>query len=168
MEFSQSIESIFRTKNGFALFGLCLITLEFLTAIVFFICPCMLGETSCNVQYFKETYSLFAIFFTSVIVGPLLETFFFQFVILKPYIFYFKERTINTDLILISISASVFGIGHYYNILTIIHAFFSGLVLGSIYLFQQEKRNKPFFFTFLLHSLFNLIAFIIDDVMHWA
>jgi membrane protease YdiL (CAAX protease family) len=104
----------------------------------------------------------------SVVVAPLIETFLMQYAIMEFIIYSIKKRNITTDLLALLTSAAIFGAAHNYNPLTIVHAFLFGLIFGSIYLYQKEKGNNPFFFTFLLHALSNLIAFIIDDVMHWV
>lgn len=166
MEFTNLIERTFKTNNKYALFFISLLIAEALTTIEYFICPCLLGQEACDVKYFEEKEILFTIFMVAVIVAPLIETFLLQYAIIEIGKYFFKQNQLKTDLLFLFISASLFGIGHNYNILTIVHAFFFGLIFASVYIYQREKKNRPFFFTFLLHALSNFIAFIVDDAFH--
>jgi hypothetical protein len=96
-------------------------------------------------EFNTANFSLLEIFFTTVLIGPILETFIFQFLIIE---ILFKLNIKNNYLIYI---------------LLII---FPGILYSTYYLFLKiENQKTPFLNIFLLHSLSNFVSFILDDVL---
>ena len=104
------------------------------------------------------TYS----FFLSVIIGPLVETIIYQYIIFKLTFYFFNKNTINI-ISAILISALAFSLSHNFNYFAILNSFFGGIILGYAYFFNYNRHFPPFWYVFLLHSLHNLYAFIINN-----
>ena len=105
--------------------------------------------------------SLHEAFILSVLIGPLLETFLFQYLIIE-ILYKFK---INNNLI-IWLSAILFALTHNYNLIYLLAAILPGLLYASYYLYLKKEKKKNIFFTiYLLHALSNLVVFILDDVL---
>ena len=95
-------------------------------------------------------------FLLIVIIGPLIETFIFQFL---PYVILKHFRIKNLFLRLV-LPALFFGLSHYYSLYYIFIAIFMGLILNYFYLFSIASRHNPIVWVFILHSVYNLIGFL--------
>ena len=80
-----------------------------------FLCYIIDRNDLCNVQYFPENSSLRSIFISSVIVGPFLETLFYQFAIIEIGFKYFGKNQNIVPMTMFG-SSFVFGIVHSYNV----------------------------------------------------
>lgn len=103
--------------------------------------------------------SMVMLFFSTVILTPLIETFLNQFL---PYhllkkIKYLSER----NYLILLISALFFGILHMYSLFYIIFGFLLGIVFMYGYMVRIKSDNKTFYLIAVTHSLFNLGVFII-------
>lgn len=105
--------------------------------------------------------SAFEMFFLSVLIGPFLETLFYQ------TLFF---RILNNDFLkknkirIILLSAFVFGISHFFSFFYMLYAFCGGLLLSWFYYIVLKNSNdhqKATFLTFLFHSIRNFIVFVI-------
>ena len=113
-------------------------------------------------ESFEKNTTLVEIFILSVIAGPLLETFLFQYLIIE---ILYKFKKINVRGILI-ISALAFSLIHNYNFIYILVTFVSGLIYASYYLYLKIKKKKfPFLYVLALHSLYNFSVFILVDIL---
>lgn len=113
-------------------------------------------------EVFEESTSLTEIFLLSVVFGPLIETFLFQYLIIE-ILYGLKRLKINT---IILISALTFSSIHYYNFLYVLVTFLSGIIYASYYLYiKEEKKKHPFLTIWMLHLLYNFSVFILDDVL---
>lgn len=133
--------------------------------LISFICPCILGEVNCDLKYLENTNGLFIFFFVGSIFSPLIETVIFQLIPVSIYDRYVNNKTSGKRLIVIIASAGIFGLTHHYNLLTIIDAAIAGIIFTTIFFYFKERGKSGFFFTFLIHSLFNTYAFILDDLL---
>lgn len=141
-----------------------LVFLIFIAHISDWLCPFVLSY-GCDVQYFDPNYSLGKVFFISVLAGPLLETVLFQLLPFKAYN-HFITKNNTTKVVFIISSGLFFGLIHNYNVITIIDGFLSGVVLIFVFLkCYSHNKKAAFWLTFTVHSLYNLYAFIIDDVL---
>lgn len=112
-------------------------------------------------EFNTANFSLLEIFFVTVLIGPVLETFIFQFLIIE---ILFKLNIKNNLIILISTLA--FSLSHNYNLIYILLIIFPGILYSTYYLFLKiENQKTPFLNIFLLHSLSNFVSFILDDVL---
>ncbi len=118
-----------------------------------------LGEKA-DVEYFEKNTSLATIFFISVIIGPLLETFIFQWLIYN--IFSWIKK--NKKFYIYTISSILFGVVHDYNIFTVIDALFAGLIFIHFFHINNKNPAKGFMQVFFLHASFNFYAFCFDDL----
>jgi membrane protease YdiL (CAAX protease family) len=105
---------------------------------------------------FPDLGNDYVAFVTIVLIGPLIETFLFQYI-------FFKNLDGNlghTKIVLLS--ALIFSLFHLYNLSSFLYAFFSGSLLSISY--ACRIRSSPFACTFLIHAFYNLAAFVVN---HW-
>ena len=103
----------------------------------------------------------------TVIIGPILETLFFQTAFFKG-LSHFKFFKDNTFLIIL-LSAIFFASVHYYSIAYIIFAFYGGIILALCYstiLKESNNHKMASMITVIIHSLRNFIIFLIVNVFH--
>lgn len=104
--------------------------------------------------------NLFLKFIVNVFVAPFIETLLFS---LLPFsIFNLKIK--NLLLMILALSL-VFACIHTYSIYYMIFALISGFLLNTFFIiiYVQHGINKAFIFTFAYHSLYNFIAFNINN-----
>ena len=112
---------------------------------------------------FLEGLSLAEIFTLTVIIGPLIETFIFQYLIIE-FLIIFKKIKVN---IIILVSSLAFGCSHYYNFIYVLVMCVGGFIFASYYLYLKIKEIRfPFLYIFSLHALWNFMAFILNDVLN--
>ena len=101
-------------------------------------------------------------FIVTVIIAPLIETLINQYAIIK----ILRKLNIleNRNLIIILISAILFGLGHTYNLQYVIHTFFIGILLAYSFVIYEKKESSPFWTVCAIHSLRNLTIFIIIQI----
>lgn len=149
-------------SNGFvALFGFLIIldnTYNFLTSYLI----SLYDEILLDIDPYFEGFSLMEIFFLTVIIAPLLETFVFQYLIVE--ILY--KLNIN-DEIIIWVATLAFSLSHYYNFIYILAILFPGFLFSSFYLYLKKRKYKfPFLAVTVLHAISNFIVFIINDILN--
>jgi hypothetical protein len=118
-----------------------------------------LGEKA-DIEYFEKNTSLVTIFFMSVFIGPLLETFVFQWLIYS----IFSWIKTNRQFYIYTISSILFGLVHNYNIFTVIDALFAGLIFIHFFHINYKNSAHSFIQVFVLHASFNFYAFCFDDL----
>jgi uncharacterized protein len=96
-------------------------------------------------------------FVSSVILAPILETFLFQSL---PYKFFKKIKNGGNETALLLISASLFGLYHFYSLFYMLYTFLMGLALMYGYLKRVESDKCAFWLIVISHSIFNLGIFI--------
>jgi membrane protease YdiL (CAAX protease family) len=94
-------------------------------------------------------------FITIVLLGPLVETYFCQYLFFK-----YLLRHLSGGVIIL-LSAIVFALLHAYNSVYVLYAFFSGLLLSLSYYYRLNSH--PFVFAFLIHSVYNLLTFLLNN-----
>ena len=96
---------------------------------------------------------------SSLLLAPFLETLLFQTLILAICIKGFSKKK-HKYYIAIFISSLCFGLAHIaYGILYSLSGFLTGLFLAYSYIVYNNKNDKPFLTTTLIHSALNMIAF---------
>ena len=104
------------------------------------------------------------VLYTTVIFAPLLETFVFQFSIIKGFRL-ISKRTWVMIFLAIPISAVLFSFAHDYSIYYQVAAFFVGLIFASAFLVGIYRKDWPaFFLVFMIHSCWNLFAFVMEEL----
>jgi membrane protease YdiL (CAAX protease family) len=93
-----------------------------------------------------------------IIVAPLLETFFFQSL---PYYFlsmfsFFKERKI----LIVFISAMIFGLCHHKSLINVIVTFLCGAMLSTVFILRE--KNKGFLIVYVTHTIWNTFVTLIE------
>jgi uncharacterized protein len=98
-----------------------------------------------------------------VIIGiiiPILETFsIFTLIhsIIKKSKKYYKYFVL--------IASTVFGLGHYYSFQYIVWAFIMGFFMAIQYRLAYRKREKPIVQVIIVHSIHNIIAVVLRELM---
>lgn len=112
-------------------------------------------------------WSLSTIFLMTVILAPLLETAIYQtffFVGLMNSRFFNKHR-----ILIVFITAILFGLSHYYTLQYVFFAMYGGFVLSYAYIkilyMSNDNHTYATFTVVVIHCLRNLIAFLLDDVI---
>ena len=108
-----------------------------------------------STQPFNNTNAITK-FISVCFLAPLLETFFFQYLLIDGL----KWKVSKNYLIVIS--ACLFGLSHFYSIPYMIKTFIIGLVFGVCYLNWLKEKPNSFMVTASVHSLYNLIVFVVD------
>lgn len=102
------------------------------------------------------------IFILSVIIGPPIETFIFQYLVFKiPYSIKCVKVNKITISILSLVSAFLFSLQHNYNMTYMVYAFILGLYFAILFAYAEYiKRNRTQGFTLVMctHMFLNLIA----------
>jgi uncharacterized membrane protein (DUF373 family) len=99
-------------------------------------------------------------FLLIVIVAPLLETFLVQSWIIKQVLKYSN----NNRLMAVIISATIFGLAHYYSVPYILKAFIAGILYGLLFVTISCKGKNPFWYIALTHSAYNCIGFVLNAI----
>ncbi len=114
---------------------------------------------------FLSGESLSSIFFLVVIFAPIFETFLFQLLIIETVLFVWRKLDLqNSMLFSVIISGFAFGISHAYNIYYISVTVFMGILYGLFYFVAKgHKELNPFLIVCIIHSISNLVGFVVDD-----
>ncbi|WP_160692258.1 CPBP family intramembrane glutamic endopeptidase [Clostridium sp. C2-6-12] len=93
------------------------------------------------------------------IIGPLIETFIFQYGIIEilSSTKIFKEK----NIIIAVISSLLFGISHSYSYIYMVYAFIIGLLLAYSYFVYRKKGFSAFWIVFIIHGIRNTISTIL-------
>lgn len=102
-----------------------------------------------------EFGNVYAAFFTIVIVAPIVETY------LTQHLFFKNLAGRLPQWVIILFSGMVFGLLHHYNIGYVLYAIPSGLLLSMSYAFRLH--SNPFVCTTLIHAVYNLICFVVNN-----
>ena len=89
-----------------------------------------------------------------VLIGPIIETFLFQFL---PLYFY---KSFRKHFLLLIISCTLFSITHIYNPIYFVFSVFLSINFSLFFIKIRKSTNKSFVLTVLLHSLFNLYGML--------
>lgn len=103
-------------------------------------------------------------FIITVLLAPIFETLFFQFCSHKFFLYIVKDIRLEDktkDWLFITCSSLLFSAMHSYNWLYRANAFLAGVSLNYSYLYFRKAKCNPYFSVVLIHSLYNLLAFII-------
>ncbi|MDR7209340.1 CPBP family intramembrane glutamic endopeptidase [Flavobacterium piscis] len=95
--------------------------------------------------------------FWIVLIVPFFETLFYQYAIIET-----ANKIVNPFISCI-ISALIFGLSHTYNIFYFLFAVVTGFLFATIY-YAGSITKRGIFYTFLAHSIYNAIAFILNYV----
>jgi hypothetical protein len=98
----------------------------------------------------------------NIIIGtPLMETILIQYLIINQINISLKHK--STKFISIFISTILFGAFHAYNLQYFIFAIFIGFILANYFYILNSKYNSftAFFYTFMVHCLFNFQTMIL-------
>lgn len=148
-----------RNISTFPLFWL-VASIDFLYNIITSLLVRSFDESLIDTGLNTENNSLLEIFCLSVLIGPLIETFIFHFLIIE----ILHKLKVHTNAI-IWCSAFAFSLFHNYNIIYILLILFPGLLYAGYYLYLKKVNHRfPFMMIFMLHALSNFLSFLFDDV----
>jgi membrane protease YdiL (CAAX protease family) len=95
-------------------------------------------------------------FLVIVIIAPLVETYLVQFLPFR-----FLSNKIQ-PIVLMFISAVIFGLMHHQRIGYMLYGFCGGMVYAFAY--YVKRRSRPLLITTAIHSLFNLFVFVYNHL----
>ncbi len=107
-----------------------------------------------NIIFDKPSDTIWVKFISVVFIAPIVETFIFQYIIIKSLL-----GKVDS-LWIVLISSSFFGLSHFYDLFYIVNTFFIGLVFATAFINWKGTKLSPFFIVFIVHSLHNLLIFI--------
>ena len=96
-------------------------------------------------------------FFVAVILVPVVETYIYQHLIIEKVI-----KVMDSKIIAILISASVFGLMHTYSTPYILKCTINGLSYGIAYVIFKSRNNHPVTSVAIIHAAHNFTGFLID------
>lgn len=105
----------------------------------------------------NEGYSKFSLFILAVVIAPIVETFLFQFVVIE-----ILRKWISSSIIIVLLSSGLFAISHLSSYAYGLSNFFTGAILAYTYLLAIKRKFSPFLCTTAVHSLRNVIVFVIS------
>lgn len=116
-----------------------------------------------TVDLLEENGKVVVLYWT-VLFAPFFETFFFQFSIIKIFRLISKRAWVMF-FIAIPLSAVLFSIVHPYSVYYQVAAFFIGLVYAIAFFIGMYRKDLPaFLLVFIIHSSWNLFAFIMEEL----
>lgn len=104
--------------------------------------------------HFEPDDSLLYNFFLVVVFAPLIETYFFQKLLIG-----WLSRWTKNEAIAVLVAALLFGSQHFYSLPYMAKTFISGAMYNILYLTIDKKGQPAFWIVCASHSAFNLIAF---------
>ena len=118
------------------------------------------NKTNTSFEKLKQINNDYIILLFVAVIGPFIETFIFQFLLIN-MVKAIIGNTRYTFFLSVMIPALLFGFSHYYNRSYIIAASIIGIILSSTYYISQFiRKENGFLIVFLLHGLNNLLAFL--------
>ncbi len=101
---------------------------------------------------------LVLLFLLAVIIAPILETFVYQFLIIRllKKLNFFKNRM----LLQVLISAVFFSTAHTYSIYYVFIAFVVGFSLAYAFVIYEDKKASAFWVTMAIHGLINGVSVV--------
>jgi len=119
----------------------------------------LIGEQSPSEAISIGEISIGALIVISIFIAPFLETFIYQSLVFGVLgkVSFFSEN----QVLIILLSAILFGLGHDYSKLYIIYGMLTGLVLAYGYSLFQWRKEGPYLMISALHAFRNLVAVIL-------
>lgn len=139
--------------------------LIFLIASVFFtlVFNFLIKKYSLNIDNQSNSLKLEGLlkFYVLAIIAPFFETIFLNF-----FPVWILRKYFSNKIFVIFLSSFVFSCLHYYSLIYIIFAFFSGIILNSFLMITLMKNSelKSVLYLILLHSLYNIVGFLLFDI----
>ncbi|MDV3908071.1 hypothetical protein CMT84_06360 [Elizabethkingia anophelis] len=111
----------------------------------------------------------------SFFIAPLLNTIFFQYGVYE-FVFFLKKSIQKRNKVLLDrnnniyiiiyycLSTGLFAVSHNYSMYYIYLMIFPGFLLSYAFYYFEKNFLYPIFYVFLIQSLHNIFAFIIDNI----
>ena len=115
----------------------------------------------------KEDMGNTGFFFFIVFIVPIIETFFFQTLIIhgvRALLKITKLKSMYINIIAIALSALAFAFNHNFNLIYAILGGLSGIILAYSYIHALEIKSKPFLVVASIHALSNAVAWIFHSM----
>lgn len=104
--------------------------------------------------------------FWIVLIGPLIETAFFQSLVIESSMIIFPKK-MNIHLVLaITFSTCAFSLSHSFSETFKLLMLFPGLIFSLVYVISKSYSLNGFILTFTTHSLSNTISLVINNLNH--
>lgn len=126
-----------------------------------------LGDSLSNnevIDKLKEG-GIFTFFIIATIIVPIVETLIFQYLPIKVTQLVLKNKKQKfQELWSIIISSILFSLIHCYSFVYIVLAFILGIIFAFSFIISQKRKENPLINVIIIHSIYNVIIFIIDLV----
>jgi hypothetical protein len=101
------------------------------------------------------------LFLLVVFLAPFYETLFFNLLPIKVFQYFFKN-----NLLIIFFSSFVFSLIHNYSYPYMLMTYIGGILVNTFFIITEKKHSvlKSLLLTIALHSLYNLIGFLLIEV----
>ncbi|MCL1689424.1 hypothetical protein [Elizabethkingia anophelis] len=108
----------------------------------------------------------------SFIIAPLVKTIIFQYMVYE-IIFFIKKRVNREEknnldftflILYILISSCLFAANHNFSIYYMLLMIPPGILLSFSFYYFQRQFSYPIFYVFLVQSLHNILAFVLDNL----
>ncbi len=96
-----------------------------------------------------------------VIIGPVLETIIFHFLLLELLLYIFRKSYYKYFIVVV-ISSLLFSLTHNLNVHYISLTFIWGIIFSTSYIIAMNKNMIPVVVVFLIHSISNLAAILMN------
>lgn len=138
-------------------------SLHLIVSLAFLLLPDKMNKVNYfeNLQHIEKV----GLFFMSIGLAPILETFIFQFSVIKITRVFIKKAKWGL-YISVPISALLFGLSHCYSIVYMFATFLTGLIYALAFYIAQYRRDfSAFIIVAAFHSLWNIFASIMNEVI---
>ena len=116
-----------------------------------------------TVELMEQDGKLVVLYWT-LLIGPFIETFLFQFFIIKIFRL-ISKRLWTMVFIAIPLSAVLFSLSHSYSVYYQVAAFFVGLIYATAFFVGMYRKDLPaFLIVLIIHSSWNLFAFVMNEL----
>lgn len=108
-------------------------------------------------DHFMDKYGLTWKIFIGLLSAPFIETFFNQWLLYKILIKYTSNH-----LVIIFISALLFGLGHSYSLNYMFITFISGILLMIAFIYWEGPGISKYMMTVIIHMIHNTLMLILS------
>lgn len=152
----NEVELKTRTIKTSVLFVL-ILSLQITIAVVLNAIDLDFGQEGSSLDEYPAVFKIILL----VIIAPLFETALFNILPIKLLQLLFKSK-----IIIILLASIVFALIHYYSLVYMIMTYLGALGLNTFYIVTEHKKGRlaSFGLTTLLHSVYNLIGFLVIDI----
>lgn len=111
-----------------------------------------------------KTESIIALFFFTVLYGPLIETLLIQFFPIKGILFFLNKKNKHKYIIAILFSALLMSSMHIFNPAYFFYMFTIGCLLAISFIIAIHRRQNAFLTIGIVHAIWNFLVFLTNSI----